>query len=262
MQESETQGEQPRQRIALVTGGSRGIGAETAVALAERGYDVFITYRNKAARAREVVARIEATGRRANAVAADITAPEEPARLMRAVRDWGDGQLDLLVLNASGGLERELVAADPRYPERINRDAQVALVEVALPDMPAGSSIIFVTSHWAHLYGQVEQLPAYEAVASSKHAGEVALRERQDALAAAGIRLLVVTGDLVEGTITPKLLERVTPGLAGSRRGATGALPTAAEMGQAIAQAATDPSLASGQTLVIGGALDSMPRLR
>ena len=210
---------QARQRIALVTGGSRGIGAETAVALAERGYDVFITYRNKAARAREVVARIEATGRRANALASDITAPEEPARLLRAVADWGDGQLDLLVLNASGGLERELVAADPRYPQRINRDAQVALVEAALPIMPAGSSIVFVTSHWAHLYGQVEQLPAYEAVASSKHAGEVALRARQEAFTAAGIRLLVVTGDLIEGTITPKLLERVTPGLAGSRRG-------------------------------------------
>lgn len=262
MGETQTQGEQPRQRIALVTGGSRGIGAETAVALAGCGYDVFITYRNKAARAREVVARIEATGRRASAIASDITAPGEPAHLMREVAAWGDGQLDLLVLNASGGLERDLVGADPQYPERINRDAQVALVESALPLMPAGSSIIFVTSHWAHLYGHVEQLPAYEAVASSKHAGEVALRARQNAFAAAGIRLLVVTGDLIEGTITPKLLERVTPGLAGSRRTATGALPTAAEMGQAIAQAATDPSLASGQTLVIGGALDSMPRLR
>lgn len=262
MQESETQGEQPRQRIALVTGGSRGIGAETAVALAERGYDVFITYRNKAARAQEVVSRIEATGHRANAIASDITAPEEPASLMRAVADWGDGQLDLLVLNASGGLERELVAADPLYPQRINRDAQVAMVEAALPIMPVGSSIIFVTSHWAHLYGQVEQLPAYEEVASSKHAGEIALRAQQDAFAAAGVRLLVVTGDLIEGTITPKLLERVTPGLAGSRRMATGALPTAAEMGQAIAQAATDSTLASGQTLVIGGALESIPRLR
>src|SRR6185437_16891362 len=170
--------------------------------------------------------------------------------------------LDLLVLNASGGLERELVAADPLYPQRINRDPQVALVEAALPIMAAGSTIVFITSHWAHLYGRVEQLPAYEPVASSKYAGEQALRARQEVLAAAGIRLLVVTGDLIEGTITPKLLERVTPGLAGSRRSATGALPTAAEMGQAIAQAATDPSLASGQTLVIGGALDSMPRLR
>ena len=261
MGERDAQREQPRQWIALVTGGSRGIGAETAAALAERGYDIFLTYRNKAARAQEVVARIEALGRRAEALAADITAPDAPARLVRAVADWGDGRLDLLVLNASGGLERDLVAADPRYPERINRDAQVALVEAALPLMPTGSAIVFVTSHWAHLYGRVEQLPAYESVASSKHAGELALRARHDAFAAAGVRLLVVTGDLIEGTITPKLLERVTPGLAGSRRAETGTLPTAAEMGRAIAQAATDPSLASGATVVIGGALDSLPRL-
>lgn len=253
-------GEKPGQRIALVTGGSRGIGAATAVALAERGYDVLISYRNKAARAMDVVARINTAGQEGMAVASDITVPDEPARLIGEVAEWGGGRLDVLVLNASGGLEREMVAADPLYPQRINRDAQVALVEAALPIMPAGSTIVFVTSHWAHLYGRVEQIPAYEVVASSKYAGEMALRAQQDTLSAAGIRLLVVTGDLIEGTITPRLLERVTPGLAGARRTATGALPTADEMGRAIAQAATDPSLASGQTVVIGGALESIPQ--
>jgi NAD(P)-dependent dehydrogenase (short-subunit alcohol dehydrogenase family) len=254
-------GEQPGQRTALVTGGSRGIGAATAVALAERGFDVLISYRNKTARAQDVVARINAIGRQGVAVAADITAPGEPARLIHKAATWGRGWLDVLVLNASGGLEREMVAADPLYPQRINRDAQVALVEAAIPIMPAGSTIVFVTSHWAHLYGRVEQIPAYEAVASTKYAGEMALRAQQDALSAADIRLLVVTGDLIEGTITPKLLERVTPGLAGARRMATGALPTAEDMGARIAQAATDPSLVSGQTVVIGGTLESIPQL-
>ena len=253
-------GKRAQRRIALVTGGSRGIGAETAVALAERGFDVVITFRNKAARAEEVVNRIMETGQWAMAIATDITAAGEPARLLGEVAAWGHGTLDLLVLNASGGLERELVAADPQYPQRINRDAQLALVEAAIPLMPAGSTIVFVTSHWAHLYGRVEQLPAYEAVAASKHAGELALRAEQNALATAGIRLLVVTGDLIEGTITPKLLERVTPGLAGTRRTASGGLPTAADMGLAIAQAATDPTLETGQTIVIGGSLESLPQ--
>jgi len=72
--------------------------------------------------------------------------------------------------------------------------------------------------------------------------------------------LLVVTGDLIEGTITPKLLERVTPGLAGTRRTANGSLPTADDMGKAIAAAALDFSLASGETVVIGGTLESIPR--
>jgi NAD(P)-dependent dehydrogenase (short-subunit alcohol dehydrogenase family) len=260
MQEVTTTGERLSAPIALVTGGSRGIGAATALALAERGYDILISYRNKAARAEDVVARIRALGRQAQAVSADITALGEPARLIREVANWGHDRLDLLVLNASGGLERELVAADPLYPQHINRDAQVALVEAARPIMPAGSTVVFVTSHWAHLYGRVEQLPAYEPVASTKYAGEQALRAQQDALAAAGIRLLVVTGDLIEGTITPKLLERVTPGLAGARRIANGPLPTADDMGRAIAEAAIDPSLMSGATVVIGGALESIPR--
>src|SRR5262249_45741849 len=93
---------------------------------------------------------------------------------------------------------------------------------------------------------------------ASKYAGEQALRARQDALDAAGIRLLVVTGDLIEGTITPKLLERAAPGLTRQRRESVGDLPTAAEMGEAIAAAALDLTLPSGHTVVIGQSIDSM----
>jgi len=249
-----------RRPTALVTGGSRGVGAATAIALAGRGFDVTITYRNKAARAEGIAARIEREGARALAIAADITRAEDVARLFEEYGRWDD-HLDLLVLNASGGLEREALAADPDYPTRINRDAQLAVLDAALPRMPAGATVVFVTSHWAHLYGRVEQLPAYGAVAASKHAGERALRARQGALAGRGIRLLVATGDLIEGTITPKLLERAAPGLTSGRRGSVGPLPTAEEMGAAIARAATDPALASGATVVIGGALDSLPPL-
>lgn len=258
MQDTDEYGKTPRPRAALVTGGSRGIGAETAVALAGLGYDVFITYHNKATRAQEVVARIRATGHRADATAADITAPDEPARLMRAVSAWAGGALDLLVLNASGGLERERVGADPLYPERINRDAQLALLDRALPLLAAGGVVALVTSHWAHLYGRATQIPAYEPIAASKHAGEVALRARQDDLAARGIRLVVVTADVIEGTITPRLLERATPGLEQQRSEAAAPLPTAADVGEAIAAAATDDTLPSGHTVVIGSPLDAL----
>lgn len=250
-----------RQRpVALITGGSRGVGAETALALAGRGYDVVITYRNKAARAAKVVTAIEEHGARALALASDITIGADRAQLVAEIADWAGG-LDLLVLNASGGMERDLLAADPDYPMHLNRDAQVAMLDAARPLLGAGSTVVFVTSHWAHAYGRVEQLPDYEPIARSKHAGEVALRERQDALAAAGIRLLVVTGDIIEGTITAALLERRSPGLADDRRDRAGDLPTTAEMGEAIARAATDPSLPSGHTVIVGGALESLPPL-
>src|SRR5690348_16541517 len=109
-----------RRPVALITGGSRGIGAATAEALARRGYDVALTYRNKAERAEEVVRAVAEEGVAGMALACDITVPEDLANLFDEVRSWA-GRLDLLVLNASGGLEREALAADPNYPMRINR---------------------------------------------------------------------------------------------------------------------------------------------
>src|SRR4051812_45203774 len=163
--------------VALVTGGSRGIGAATAIALAAYGYDVAFTFRNKQARADRVAATITAHGARALAMQCNITHPDEMAALYARIAAWS-GTLDALILNASGGMERDLVAADPDYPMRINRDAHLARPDGALPLMTADGVIVFVTSHWAHLYGQVEQIPAYAPVAASKHAGEVALRAR------------------------------------------------------------------------------------
>src|SRR5215467_3457057 len=223
--------------VALITGGSRGIGAATALALADCGYDVAITYRNKATRASEVTTEIVQRGVRALAVGCDITRQVDLAQLFASLKDW-TSRLDLVVLNASGGLERDLLAADPQYPMHINRDAQLALLDGALPLMHKGGTVVFVTSHWAHLYGQVQQIPIYTPIAETKYAGEQALRARQEELANHGIRLIVVTGDLVEGTITPKLLERSAPGLSNHRRGQIGQLPTASDMGKAIALAA------------------------
>ncbi len=246
-----------KHRVALVTGGSRGIGAATALTLAQQGYNVALTYRNKAARAQEVVAAITQQGQRGLALPCDMTHSAEIVQYFQELRQW-TGHLDALILNASGGMERALVAADPDYAMHINRDSQLAFVEAALTLLASGATITFVTSHWAHLYGRMQQLPAYEPVAASKYAGEQALRARQAEFAARGLRLLIVTGDLVEGTITPKLLERTAPGLIEQRRTTQGALPTATEMGQQIALATINPALTSGSLIVVGAPLESM----
>jgi NAD(P)-dependent dehydrogenase (short-subunit alcohol dehydrogenase family) len=246
--------------VALVTGGSRGIGAATAKALGRAGCQVVITYRDKQARANEVVEQVQQLGGHALAIRCDITQTADVEALFAQVQAWGSGRLDLLVLNASGGLERERLAADPDYPLHINRDAQLLVLDSAAPLFSAagGGTVVFVTSHWAHLYGRIEQLPSYEPIAESKCAGERALRGRIRQLARDNIRLLVATGDLIEGTITPKLLERAAPGVLANRRGVVGQLPSAEQMGEAIAAAALDASLPSGHMVVIGGSLESM----
>lgn len=70
---------------------------------------------------------------------------------------------------------------------------------------------------------------------------------------------MVVTGDLIEGTITPKLLERSAPGFTQEWRSQHGLLPTAEQFGTAIASAAFDPTLASGHTVEIGNPLGGLP---
>lgn len=82
------------------------------------------------------------------------------------------GRLDILVLNASGGMER---GVDPGYAMRLNCDAQVHLARLALPLMPPGGRIGFVTSHQAHFHLRKPVPADYLPVAASKRAGENAL---------------------------------------------------------------------------------------
>ncbi len=231
----------------LITGASRGVGAVLAKIMAQRGADVVLNYRNKRPRAEAVAEQVRALGRRAVLAQADITVSGDVKRMVREADALGG--LDVLVLNASGGLEKNQ-AAD--YAMRLNRDAQIDLVEHALPLMPRGSRIIFVTSHLAHFYGEKPVLPGYEPVAEGKRAGEDALRARIPALSKRGVELVVVSGDLIEGTITPKLLQRASPGLIEARREETGGLPTTKEFAEAIADAAGNPDLKSGVTVYVG----------
>ena len=87
-----------RDRVALVTGSTSGIGEATATELAAQGASVVVTSRSDE-RTRAVAAAIERTGGRALAIAADLTAPGEAERLVRSSFEWR-GRLDVLVNNA------------------------------------------------------------------------------------------------------------------------------------------------------------------
>ncbi|MEH3130984.1 MAG: SDR family oxidoreductase [Mycolicibacterium neoaurum] len=246
-EEEPTCGAQSRRRVALVTGASRGIGAQVARQLGARGLHVVINYREKAKRAQAVVDEIRAAGGHATAMGADVCEEEQVRALLETI-NYRFGALDVLVLNASGGLER---GADPGYAMRLNRDAQCELVTRAVPHMPEGARIVFVTSHQAHFSPDRPVPEGYEPIAASKRAGEDALLAAKPALAERGIVLKVVSGDMIDGTIIVRLLHRKDPAAVQARRD-HGPLPTVEEFATAITDAALQPEVA--ETTYVGGA--------
>ena len=233
-------------KVALVTGSSRGIGADTIRYFAEAGADVVINFRNKAPRAEKLANEVRALGRRALVVGADLTDPASVAEMFAAVQNEFGG-LDVLVLNASGGMEANM---GEDYALRLNRDAQVNVLRTAHPLLREGGRIVFVTSHQAHFIRTTPTMPEYEPVALSKRAGEDALRELIPTIEAQGVEFLAGSGDMIEGTITATRLERANPGAISQRRESAGRLYNVSEFAAEVAQAAIDPVPADHTRLI------------
>ena len=233
-------------KTALVTGSSRGIGADTIGILARAGADVVVNYRQKAPRAEKVAAAAREAGVRALTVQADLTDADSLRTLFQTVKDEYGG-LDILVMNASGGMEASMGEG---YAMRLNRDAQVELLTAALEVLNPGARVVFVTSHQAHFIKTTPTMPEYEQVALSKRAGEDALRDMIPQLAERGIEFVVVSGDMIEGTITATLLERARPGAIESRRESAGRLYNVAEFAAEVALAAVEPVPADNTRLI------------
>lgn len=242
-------------KTAVVTGSSRGVGAATAALLAEQGANVVVNYRQKAPRANKVVAGIQEKGGQAVAVGADLTDADAVATLMDTAVDTFGG-LDLLVLNASGGMEKDL---GEDYAMRLNRDAQNDALTAGLARMTNGGRVVFVTSHQAHFIDDVETMPEYEQVARSKRAGENALTARIEEMSAKGVSFVVVSADMIEGTVTATLLDRARPGALEARREAAGKLYSVEEFAAEIVRMAT-ADVETGHVELVGGAEDFLAR--
>jgi NAD(P)-dependent dehydrogenase (short-subunit alcohol dehydrogenase family) len=233
-------------KVALVTGSSRGIGADTVNIFANAGAAVVVNYRNKQSRADKIVDSIIEGGGKAIAVGADLTDQQSVLEMFESARKVF-GPIDILVMNASGGMEAGM---GDDYAMKLNRDSQVSLLKTAIAFLSKDSRVVFVTSHQAHFIHTTPTMPEYLPVALSKRAGEDALREMIPTLAEKGIGFVVVSGDMIEGTITATLLERANPGAIETRRQNAGKLYNVAEFAAEIALAAVEPIGADNTRLV------------
>ena len=236
-------------KTVIITGSSRGVGADTAQILASQGANVIVNYRSKAPRAHKIVKAIEEAGGHATAVQADVTKLEDLNNLVNAAVETY-GSLDYLVLNASGGMETDM---GEDYAMRLNRDAQLNLARLAAEKMSHEGRIVFVTSHQAHFIREVETMAEYQPVAESKRAGEDALIAEIPSLAEKGISLVIVSADMIEGTVTATLLNRLHPGALEARRETAGKLYTVNEFAHEVAAMVT-ADVETGHTELVGGA--------
>ena len=136
---------------ALVTGGSRGIGAAIARALAEHGADVAITYQSSAKRAADVVASIGELGQRGFAVQADSADPQAIRRAVQASVE-SLGGLDILVNSAAVGMTGAIAEIDLDEFQKmmdINVRGTLAFSQAAIPHLPHGGRIISIGSSLA-----------------------------------------------------------------------------------------------------------------
>lgn len=187
--------------IALITGGSRGLGRNTALALAAQGTDVILTYRSNLAEAESVVAQIRALGRRAAALELDTSNTQGFAnfanRLSTVLHDeWQRERFDFLVNNAGIGVHAsfaETTEAQFDTLMNIHLKGVFFLTQKLLPLINDGGRILNVSSGLARF-----ALPGYAAYGAMKGGIEVLTRYLAKELGARGIAVNVIAPGAIE----------------------------------------------------------------
>jgi len=190
-------------RTALVTGGSRGIGAATALALAGEGADVAISCASSEQQAEAVVAELESKGVRAEAFRADQADASQAAELVNRVAEQF-GRLDILVNNAgfSAAAPVDSATVDHDSLDRqfsVNYTGAVAGIRAAFPILPDGGRIVSISTGAASRAG----FRGMADYAASKAALEAYSRGAARDLAHRGITVNVVQAGFVDTDMNP-----------------------------------------------------------
>jgi 3-oxoacyl-[acyl-carrier protein] reductase len=192
-----------RNKTALVTGASRGIGRATAFALAGAGAQVLVHYGRSAQEAESVVAAIQAKGGRANAISADLEAPNGATLLAKEVRSIVGDRLDVLVANA--GISKAALLPDYTVEDfdrlfATNVRGPFFLVQQLLPVLGEGSNIIVISSAVARTVVGKPGLenPSILAYASTKGALETLVKNWAAILGPRGIRVNAIAPGVID----------------------------------------------------------------
>jgi len=234
-------------KIALVTGGSRGIGAAVAVALAEAGADVAVNYRERAEAAAMVAKDIARTGRRALAVGADVSSSAAVAKMIERITAEL-GPVDILVNNAGIGRRRapeELDEAEWDATIAVNLKGAFLCTQAVLPGMQARGfgRIVNISSGAARGPGGIGV--HYNA---SKAGLEGLTRGYAARLARTGITVNAVAPSLIETEMIPGGVEEA------AKRVPMGRVGRPEEVAQAVVMVAANAYM-TGQTVQVNGGI-------
>ena len=182
-------------RIALVTGGARGIGRAIARKLAHSGCDVALNYYNSHEEAEELCAEFRLLGRRAVALKASVGLPDSVDEMFTELRTQFD-RLDIVISNAASGVLKpalEMSLKHWRWCMETNAFALNLLAQRAAPMMHGGGRIVALSS-----LGSLRAMPNYAFIGASKAALESLVRSLAQELGPRGIRVNAVSAGVVE----------------------------------------------------------------
>lgn len=187
-------------RVALITGGSRGLGRNTAENLAERGADILFTYRANQTEAQSLIRNIEAMGGRGAAFQLDTGNTRAfdafVTDVCKTLRNWGTGTFDFLINNAGNSLHVPFAeTTEAQFDEIVNVHFKGVffLTQKLLPLLNDGGRIVNISSGLARF-----ALPGTSAYGASKGAIEVLTRYMAKELAPRGITVNVIAPGAIE----------------------------------------------------------------
>jgi 3-oxoacyl-[acyl-carrier protein] reductase len=238
-------------RVAVVTGGSRGIGRAIVLALAGEGADVAFSYRKETRAAREVVTAVEHLGRRALAVPSDAAHPDETEDFVQKARSQL-GRIDIAVPSAGIGGPAGWEAVSPaawRELLETNLVGPYSLVRAARPHFAtSGGSVVFVAS----ISGLLAE-PEFIAYAAGK-AGVISLTRSLALAMAPRVRVNAVAPGWVRTPMTADIHEAAGPREAIRRSIPRGRWGEPDDVAAAVVFLASDMArFITGETLVVDG---------